>query len=588
MSHFFGQQHLLHQQQQQQQQPRNYTFPPPQLQHPFHHDTNSKHMFAIPPPPPLSAIPPPPFDRDISPPRKRTRTSPEQLAVLEKSFSLNPSPNNRVREQLAHQLGMPERSIQIWFQNRRAKVKNQAKRSVQMQDSTLYMQQQYAASAAAAACQSAAFQQQQDSIDPNLYYYYYYYYFHQQQQHQHQQRQALSVVTDPSAFPPPPPAPSSSFSTPTSSYPPPINTSSMPDLTLSASTSSSSITSDNHHHHHHHQRRHHNRSSSASSSYTERTRAHSVGPYPYYRKSTPQEQRQSSLGPPPTASISNPISTTASAGTLSDTTTTATTPTNIMQSHPLLFNTSSDAAKLYNSSTILEEPYHIAPSSNSGKLRIMRSKKRCCTLIFHIAQSSAQQKYNLTAQTLQIGTWKRVCDLRCHMDLSTRTLIWCIGDEQQSFRIDIKLNLIQFIRMHTNSMTNTNKLEFFLSSPDQVKFFMTTTTDGNAWVQCHDFTQDKQASSENVHVLEGFSLLQAEFMEILMQAPDLQSLVIQEEEAAAGMLQDDAVASMYHHGSQNSSFLNNNSSQSLLLDDVSTTDDGMATNLLLLQGLHLP
>ncbi|KAG1080797.1 hypothetical protein G6F42_023205 [Rhizopus arrhizus] len=173
------------------------------------------------------------------------------------------------------------------------------------------------------------------------------------------------------------------------------------------------------------------------------------------------------------------------------------------------------------------------------------------------------------------------------MDLSTRTLIWCIGDEQQSFRIDIKLNLIQFIRMHSNSMTNTNKLEFFLSSPDQVKFFMTTTMDGDAWVQCHDFTQDKQASSENVHVLEGFSLLQAEFMEILMQAPDLQSLVIQEEETA--MLQDDAaVASMYHHGSQNSSFLNNNSSQSLLLDDVSTTDDGMATNLLLLQGLHLP
>lgn len=205
-----------------------------------------------------------------------------------------------------------------------------------------------------------------------------------------------------------------------------------------------------------------------------------------------------------------------------------------------------------------------------------------------IAKASAQQKYNLTAQTLQIGTWKRVCDLHCHMDLSTRTLIWCIGDEQQSFRIDIKLNLIQFIRMQSNSMTNTNKLEFFLSSPDQVKFFMTTPTDANTWVQCHDFTQDKQASSENVHVLEGFSLLQAEFMEILMQAPDLQSLVIQEEETSADMLQDDAVASMYHHGSQNSSFLNNNSSQSLLLDDVSTTDDGMATNLLLLQGLHLP
>ncbi|KAI8377952.1 homeobox domain-containing protein, partial [Radiomyces spectabilis] len=59
----------------------------------------------------------------------RTRTTPEQLAVLEKTFSVNPSPNNRVREQLSRELGMSERSIQIWFQNRRAKVKNIAKRS---------------------------------------------------------------------------------------------------------------------------------------------------------------------------------------------------------------------------------------------------------------------------------------------------------------------------------------------------------------------------------------------------------------------------------------------------------------------------
>ncbi|OAD01867.1 Homeodomain-like DNA binding domain-containing transcription factor, partial [Mucor lusitanicus CBS 277.49] len=56
-------------------------------------------------------------------PRKRTRATPEQLAVLEKTFNVNPSPNNRVREQLSRELGMSERSIQIWFQNRRAKVK---------------------------------------------------------------------------------------------------------------------------------------------------------------------------------------------------------------------------------------------------------------------------------------------------------------------------------------------------------------------------------------------------------------------------------------------------------------------------------
>ncbi|KAI9316483.1 Homeodomain-like protein, partial [Dichotomocladium elegans] len=57
--------------------------------------------------------------------RKRTRATPEQLSILEKTFSVNPSPNNRVREQLSRELGMSERSIQIWFQNRRAKSRQQ-------------------------------------------------------------------------------------------------------------------------------------------------------------------------------------------------------------------------------------------------------------------------------------------------------------------------------------------------------------------------------------------------------------------------------------------------------------------------------
>jgi hypothetical protein len=363
-------------QQQQHQQPQQY------LQH-FHHE---KSMFGIPLPPPLVMPPPPLFGRNMSPPRKRTRTSPEQLIILEKAFSTNPSPNNRVREQLSHQLGMPERSIQIWFQNRRAKVKNQAKRSIKVQDSTLYMQQQYAASAAAAACQSAAFQHQQDTIDPNLYYYYYYYYFHQQQQQQQQQSPISgpmdgnkNILSDgqiaslpmPPPPPPPPPAPSSSYSTPTSSWSSNHNNTSMtppiaPELTLSASTSSSSITSDNHHIP---RRRHHHRSSSASIT-SERTRAHSVGPYPYYRKSTPQE-RHSSMGPPPTiyTSLHTSIDTTpsntqasSSSNNNENSDSDNNTPTSAT-SHQMLFGGAEPSSRLY-TSTIIEEPYHITPSGS--------------------------------------------------------------------------------------------------------------------------------------------------------------------------------------------------------------------------------
>lgn len=159
-------------------------------------------MPSLPLPPPHNVIP---NDKDSNidsnnAPRKRTRATPEQLAVLEKTFNVNPSPNNRVREQLSRELGMSERSIQIWFQNRRAKVKNVAKKSSMLHDETLRMQY-YASSAAAAACQAAVYHQRQkegkdigqvmeDPIksNPDLYYYYYYYYFNQQQQLQQRQK----------------------------------------------------------------------------------------------------------------------------------------------------------------------------------------------------------------------------------------------------------------------------------------------------------------------------------------------------------------------------------------------------------------
>eukprot|EP01087_Luapelamoeba_hula_P000612 TRINITY_DN1045_c0_g1_i1.p1 TRINITY_DN1045_c0_g1~~TRINITY_DN1045_c0_g1_i1.p1 ORF type:complete len:575 (-),score=97.47 TRINITY_DN1045_c0_g1_i1:309-2033(-) len=55
---------------------------------------------------------------------KRKRKSPEQLAVLESEFEANPMPNKEIREQLSARLGLTSRQVQIWFQNKRAKVKN--------------------------------------------------------------------------------------------------------------------------------------------------------------------------------------------------------------------------------------------------------------------------------------------------------------------------------------------------------------------------------------------------------------------------------------------------------------------------------
>ncbi|CAB4478883.1 uncharacterized protein OCT59_025992 [Rhizophagus irregularis] len=61
--------------------------------------------------------------------KKRIRTTPEQLALLEDTFKTNPSPNSKIREAIAEKLNMSERSIQVWFQNRRAKMKTMQKRT---------------------------------------------------------------------------------------------------------------------------------------------------------------------------------------------------------------------------------------------------------------------------------------------------------------------------------------------------------------------------------------------------------------------------------------------------------------------------
>ncbi|KAI8975033.1 hypothetical protein BDF20DRAFT_836473 [Mycotypha africana] len=76
-----------------------------------------------------------------APVRKRTRATADQLSVLEDTFAVNVSPNSKLRKQLAEQLNMSERSIQIWFQNRRAKVKHMQKRAqMQMHQATLRAQ----------------------------------------------------------------------------------------------------------------------------------------------------------------------------------------------------------------------------------------------------------------------------------------------------------------------------------------------------------------------------------------------------------------------------------------------------------------
>ncbi|EAU39353.1 hypothetical protein ATEG_00707 [Aspergillus terreus NIH2624] len=62
---------------------------------------------------------------------KRQRATQDQLVTLEMEFNKNPTPTAATRERIAQEINMTERSVQIWFQNRRAKIKMLAKKSIE-------------------------------------------------------------------------------------------------------------------------------------------------------------------------------------------------------------------------------------------------------------------------------------------------------------------------------------------------------------------------------------------------------------------------------------------------------------------------
>ena len=54
--------------------------------------------------------------------RPRTTITAKQLEALKRAYNESPKPARHVREQLSAETGLDMRVVQVWFQNRRAKV----------------------------------------------------------------------------------------------------------------------------------------------------------------------------------------------------------------------------------------------------------------------------------------------------------------------------------------------------------------------------------------------------------------------------------------------------------------------------------
>ena len=67
--------------------------------------------------------------------RPRTTISSGQQDLLKLAYAQNPRPQRTVREDLAKQVGLSARVVQVWFQNRRAKEKRSQKESLESSSS---------------------------------------------------------------------------------------------------------------------------------------------------------------------------------------------------------------------------------------------------------------------------------------------------------------------------------------------------------------------------------------------------------------------------------------------------------------------
>lgn len=66
--------------------------------------------------------------------RPRTRITSSQRTILLQAFEKEPRPGFSTREELAQRTGLPEDTVHIWFQNRRARHLNRHKNTAQGQD----------------------------------------------------------------------------------------------------------------------------------------------------------------------------------------------------------------------------------------------------------------------------------------------------------------------------------------------------------------------------------------------------------------------------------------------------------------------
>ncbi|KAG0168607.1 hypothetical protein DFQ28_009298 [Apophysomyces sp. BC1034] len=482
-------------------------------------------------------------DEQNPPVRKRTRATPEQLAVLEDTFAMNVSPNSKLRKQLAERLQMSERSIQIWFQNRRAKTKLLQKRAqMQMQQASIraqlyhYHQQQYGV--------------RHPAYPP---------YYHHPQHHRMAIPRAQSVDTVSTYQNTPPPPSYYAQPPPPGFWPAPVAPMSRQSMPPQACGGDQSMTD-----------------------YPGLPQQPLVTfpPFLYGQMSpspSPQHDFQTSVYSPASNSAIPTLVPVPDAGPTVMLTTTTTPAPNTPAPTPPKSTTESTriTAEAWSPPDLAQRAQSVCnpgaipfeeedePSTRALSVPITTIDPTLTTNPPHPAQSPDES--GLTATTLTIGTWHRLKlrsnDLLCVYRPNQRVFAWHIADNGCQFKMEIQLDAVVSIEYVAAEAEMMADLHFDMSEPPL--FYMNNDTKG--WVQCSDFTEGKQASRFFRHSLKGVSHhMKQELLEMMNAHEETRRLVRFMEPAmmqpdpmmAAAAYMNPASVSMYWNSTPSESAFN--------------------------------
>ncbi|KAI8356686.1 hypothetical protein BD560DRAFT_406666 [Blakeslea trispora] len=149
--------------------------------------------------------------------------------------------------------------------------------------------------------------------------------------------------------------------------------------------------------------------------------------------------------------------------------------------------------------------------------------------------NSTPSMIDFPIQNIRIGTWARFSqqthdpphawDLYCYADPGHRQFIWQVRDRGHQFRMEVKYDQVQQIRLSQPTPSDLGQLEFIVMGP--VSFSMQRQGMDLHWVRCNDFTEHQQASLEIPHLLQGsHGKLRQSLLELVSQSPELASKLL--------------------------------------------------------------